>query len=61
MRSHLAKNKAITFDGFVEDWFLKTERIDLVSNFWNRETVEANRNLGEARLIPLNKVYPDIP
>lgn len=24
IRQHLSKNKAITFDGFTEEWFLKT-------------------------------------
>lgn len=61
MRNHLSRNKAITFDGFTEEWFINTVRLDLVSNLWNRECLILMPWLGEARLIPLNKEYPNIP
>ena len=50
-----------TYDGLSENWFLKSNRFDILSNLWNKECIELMPNLGEARLIPLNKVYPNIP
>jgi hypothetical protein len=61
MRHHLSRNKALTFDGFIEDWFLNSIRFDILSNLWNGDCLARMPNLGAARLIPLNKVYPDLP
>jgi len=35
MKSHLSRNKAVTYDGFTEHWFLETPRFDLLSDLWN--------------------------
>lgn len=61
MRKHLSKNKAITFDGFTESWFLKSERYDLLCDLWRGDCLSLMTQVGESRLIPLNKVYPSIP
>ena len=37
MKYHLSRNKAITFDGFSENWFLKSERLDILRDLWTRE------------------------
>ena len=54
--------KGITFDGISDTWIKGTSKINLICDLWNPWTIA---NLGEksfeARLIPLNKAYPDIP
>lgn len=57
-----SRNKAISFDGFTDEWFRKTKRYDLLKGMWSNCILSI---LGDetfrARLIPLNKVWPDIP
>ena len=57
-----SRNKAISFDGFIDEWFRTTTRYDLLRGWWNDKILES---LGDetfrGRLIPLNKVWPDIP
>ena len=56
----MSKKKAITFDGFNDKWFAETERWDLLSSLWNKDILNLPK-LGEARLIALNKCWPNIP
>ncbi len=60
MRKHLSTNKAITFDCFTEQWFLKSNRFDILSDLWTPACIAKMPLYGEARLIPLTKVYPNI-
>ena len=39
----------------------KTGKYDILRDFWNAENLNNIPNLGETRLVPLNKVYPEIP
>jgi hypothetical protein len=39
----------------------RTERLDLLCDLWNDAAIKALERTFEARLIPLNKVWPDIP
>jgi hypothetical protein len=62
MKNRMSFNKAITFDGFTDCWFKKTKRTELLNDWWNVSVMNILRkNIFSARLIPLNKVYPDIP
>ena len=58
----LPVNKGITMDGLSDTFLKKTEKRELLQDWWNDSTIRA---LGEpsfeARLIPLNKVHPKIP
>ena len=40
MRRHLSRNKAITFDGFTDSWFIKTERLDLLRDLWRADRLQ---------------------
>jgi hypothetical protein len=58
----MSKNKAVTFDGFSDNWFKETKSVELLRNWWNPQTIKMLMPLSmEARLIPLNKVYPNLP
>jgi hypothetical protein len=46
MRNSLSRNKAITYDGFSEEWFLKTKRIDLISDIWRGDCLKLMPYLG---------------
>ena len=60
LQSRMSKKKAITYDGFNDKWFSETDRRDLLSILWNRSVLSLPK-LGEARLIALNKCWPNIP
>lgn len=55
------EGKAITFDGYSDKWIKTTKRWDLLNMFWNQQFINSAPKLGEARLILLNKVWPNIP
>jgi len=57
----MSTNKAITFDGFSDKWIKNLEQTQLINDVWNKKNLNKIVNLGEARLIPLNKVWPEIP
>jgi hypothetical protein len=61
LQEKISSGKGITFEYFSDTWFRETKRIDLIENLWNRSTLELIPNIGCARLIPLNKVWPAIP
>ncbi|KAL4510197.1 hypothetical protein ABPG72_010390 [Tetrahymena utriculariae] len=62
LQSLLSYNKAITYDGFVDEWLKYTKKLILLQNFWNNQTMHAlGEKIFQARLIPLNKNYPNIP
>ena len=54
----MSKNKGLTFDGFSDRWFKDTSLRKLIGNMWTREVLELKK-FGQARLIPLNKAFPE--
>jgi hypothetical protein len=52
----------VAFDGFSDLWFKTTKRYDLLLGWWNNDILFLLGDVSfRARLIPLNKVWPDIP
>jgi hypothetical protein len=56
-----SRGKAVTFDAFSDTWLKTTRRLDLISNWWRPSAIEKLKGCFAARLIPLNKVWPNIP
>jgi hypothetical protein len=49
-------------DGFSESWFISTKNLNLINNLWTKEALKSfGYSIFEAKLTPLNKVWPDIP
>lgn len=48
-------------DGFSGQWLRSTDRIDLLYNLWNNDVLKMLRKSFKVELIPLNKVWPQIP
>ena len=62
MQKIISYNKAITFDGFVDNWFKECKNYKLLNDWWKPECIDFMGNkIFKSRLIPLNKSYPDIP
>ena len=61
LQQKISSGMGIIFEYFSDTWFRETKRIDLINNLWNKATLKLVPNLGCARLIPLNKVWPAIP
>ena len=58
----MSSGKGITFDGFSDTWFKYTKKTNILRNWWNNDTLLLlDKYIFRARLIPLNKVYPEIP
>ncbi len=58
---YCASGKGLAFDAISDTWMRQTERRDLLADVWRHEAIQALARSFEARLIPLNKVWPDIP
>lgn len=56
-----SSGKAMGADGFSDQWIRSTDRIDLLCNLWNNEVLKLLRKSFKVELIPLNKVWPQIP
>ena len=58
----MSKKKAVTYDGFSDKWIRESKNSKLLMSWWNSESIKwLTDNIFEARLIPLNKVWPKIP
>lgn len=58
----MSRNKGLTGDGFSDNWFRETLRWDLINDWWDTHIMDSlNDQIFKARLIPLNKVWPEIP
>ena len=57
----MSYNKGLTDDGYSDTWIRTTPRWDLLRDLWNRKTIESIPEIFKARLVPLNKKWPDIP
>jgi hypothetical protein len=53
--------KGHTPDGFSDIWVRRTERREILSDLWNAPVMRQLARIFEARLVPLNKAWPDIP
>jgi hypothetical protein len=60
IQSHMSCNKGITKDGFSDRWFKTSINFNLINDLWNANIEKGLKNCYEARLVPLNKNYPDI-
>ena len=54
-------NKGHTPDGFSDTWIRNTESRELLNDLWNNTAIHRMAGVFEARLVPLNKAWPDIP
>ena len=59
----LSSNRALTKDGFSDAWIRRTQNTALISNLWRnyKDTRLKLKKSFQARLVPLNKVWPSIP
>lgn len=57
----MSSNKGISFDGISDTWIKTTKRWDLLADVWRYDLLINLKKFGSARLIPLNKVHPDLP
>ena len=57
----LSSNRALTEDGFSDAWIRRTQNTALISNLWRKDTILKLKKSFQARLVPLNKVWPSIP
>lgn len=58
----MSNGKGIVYDGFSDSWIKHCKKFDLLNNLWSNTVIEIlGDHLFEARLIPLNKEYPEIP
>ena len=48
-------------DGFVDNWIKNTIRTDLLANLWNNATLNNLKSTFRVDLVPLNKVWSQIP
>ena len=48
-------------DGFVDVWIRKAEKKELLQDLWNERLLSGMRNTFKVELVPLNKVWPNIP
>lgn len=53
--------KGHTPDGFSDVWIRCTDRRELLADLWNPRALRQLGRCFEARLVPLNKAWPDIP
>ncbi len=61
MQRYCASGKALALDAISDTWMRQTQRKDLLCNLWNADALTQMSRSFEARLVPLNKVWPDIP
>ena len=61
IQNHLSYNKAITEDGFSDIYLRLPKFWKLFSDLWNPQCMELLQSIFNARLVPLNKVWPAIP
>jgi len=58
----MSANKAVTSDGFSDNWFRKTKIHSFLQDWWNNSVMQMLlKQSFECRLIPLNKAFPNIP
>jgi hypothetical protein len=48
-------------DAFSDTWFRTTNRVEIINDMWREVILKKLADSFAARLIPLNKVWPEIP
>jgi hypothetical protein len=61
MQKICSQGKAMGSDGFVDEWIRKAEKKHLLSDLWNNRTLRGMKDTFKVDLVPLNKVWPNIP
>ncbi|KAL4485087.1 hypothetical protein ABPG72_014607 [Tetrahymena utriculariae] len=62
LQSKISYEKGITYDGFTDEWIKRLKNQELLKDLWSQSSMNAlGIKLFEARLVPLNKAYPNIP
>ncbi|KAL4477946.1 hypothetical protein ABPG72_013354 [Tetrahymena utriculariae] len=62
MQQLMSINKAVVYDGLSDRFLKETQSYHLINDWWNPQTISMlNKNSFKVRLIPLNKVHPNIP
>ncbi len=57
----MSKNKGLTEDGFSDIFIKETKNWQLLINLHNYESLKLLKPIFKSRIVPLNKIYPDIP
>jgi hypothetical protein len=60
----MSQNKGLTLDGWSDNFLKKidpTKRGSLLKDLWNPEVIDILIDVTIAKLVPLNKVWPEIP
>jgi hypothetical protein len=60
LQVYCSQRKGLTFDGFSDVWVKNTQCFDLLADLWNQSSINQLSLSFEARLVPLNKLWPDI-
>lgn len=53
--------KGLTEDGWSDVFLKRFKKTNLLKNLWNKDILNEIQDCFRARLVPLNKVWPDIP
>ena len=61
LQNKMSRNKGLTGYGLSGTWIATTEHNQLLCNLWRPDIIKMLPLMGRARLIPLNKVWPQIP
>lgn len=62
IQNSMTENKALSWDGFSDNFLRRTNQWHLLSDLWTPHVMQwIDSIIGSARLIPLNKVWPEIP
>ncbi|CAD8215511.1 unnamed protein product [Paramecium octaurelia] len=61
LQRRMSRNKAISFDGVSDNFIRNCKNVHIFCDIWKQSTIETNYACCRARLVPLNKVFPDIP
>ena len=57
----MSKDKGITEDGFSDTWLKETKKLTIINNLWNSDIIKSLKQSFKARIVLLNKVWPNIP
>ena len=57
----MSKNKGITFDGYSDTWIKENKNLNIINDIWNHHNMNILTKTHKARIILLNKVWPNIP
>ncbi len=61
MQSFMSQGKGLNGDGISDTWIANTNNPHIINDIWKPEIFKLLPKIGRAQLIPLNKVWPQIP